>query len=244
MIRFIKYIQDVFGSNYLGIEIQPNDIDPFLSQLKELLGDSYEEFTKNQQSRDKDGFHINLMNVMEYNELSEKMGLDKFINSLDKVLKFEVSDVKLLGIGKAEKHGNQSYYVVVNSDQLQDIRRHYELPEEDFHVTIGFKHKDVYGVRKNEVLKSKSTFLQDLRKKYEKDDESFEFIKGIKNFDGDFYKLIEPIKINDTNAIFRIGIDYYQVSLVDNSLLITGKWQDENDLPILSDVLIKKKFKN
>jgi hypothetical protein len=244
MIRFIKYIQDVFGSNYLGIEIQSSEIAPFLSQLKELIGDSYEEFTKNQQSRDKDGFHIDVMNVMEYNELNEKMGLDKFINSLDRVFKFEVSDVKLLGIGKSEKHGNQSYYVVVRSEQLQDIRQHYGLPEQDFHVTIGFKHKDVYGVRKNEVLKSKSNFLQQLKKSYEKEDESFEFIKGIKNFDGDFYKLIEPIKINDTNAIFRIGIDYYQVSLVDDSLLITGKWQDENDSPIISDVLIKKKFKN
>jgi hypothetical protein len=181
---------------------------------------------------------------MEYNQLNEKMGLDKFINSLDRVFKFEVSDVKLLGIGKSEKHGNQSYYVVVRSEQLQDIRQHYGLPEQDFHVTIGFKHKDVYGVRKNEVLKSKSNFLQQLKKNYEKEDESFEFIKGIKNFDGDFYKLIEPIKINDTNAIFRIGIDYYQVSLVDDSLLITGKWQDENDSPIISDVLIKKKFKN
>jgi len=244
MIRFIKYIQDTLGSNYLGVEIQKNEIDPFLSQLQEYLGEDYDEFTRNQQLRDRDGFHINVINVMEYNELMKKIGLDKFINSLDPILKFQIDDVKLIGIGMSEKHGNKSYYVVVKSEQLQQVRKHYELPEEDFHITIGFKHKDVYGVRKNELLKSKSTFLKTLKQMWSKDDESFEFIKGIKNFDGDFFKLIEPIKINDTNAIFRIGTDYYQVSLVDNSLFITGKWQDDKDAPILSDVLIQKKFKN
>lgn len=232
------------GSNFLGIEIPKSEIDPFLNQLKDLTGDNFEELTKNQLSRDKDSYHICVINVIEYNKLSNEIGMDKFINSLDPIFKFEINDLKLMGIGESEKQGNKAYYVVVKSEQLKNVRRHYELPEEDFHVTIGFKHKDVYGVRKNEILKSKSSFIKILKSMWKKDDESFEFIKGIKNFDGDFFKLIQPIKINDTNAIFRIGSDYYQVSLVDDSLFITGKWQDDKDSPILSDVLVQKKFKD
>jgi len=244
MVHFIEYIQDTLGSNFLGVKIPTTEVQVFLDKLKGILGDSYDEFRKYQQDRDKGEFHITLMNVMEYNQLSKEFGMDKFINSLDPVLKFQLSDIKLLGIGKAEKHGNTAYYIVVQSEQLGQIRKHYDLPEKDFNISIGFKFKDVHGVRKNEILKEESSFLKELKKKYRSEGESFEFIKGIKNFKGDFFKLIEPIKINDTNAIFRIGMDYYQISLVDNSLYITGEWQDENNIPILSDTMINKKFKN
>ena len=118
------------------------------------------------------------------------------------------------------------------------------LDEKDLHVTLGFKWKDVHGVRKNELLVPTSSFMKKIKLEYEKDGESFEFIKGIKNFDLNIFKLIEPIQINDTNAIFRCGDnDYIQVSMIDDRLTISGKWQDTNKLPILSDTLIERKFK-
>ena len=119
-----------------------------------------------------------------------------------------------------------------------------DLPEKDFHITLGFKHKDVHGVRKNEILKTTDPFLARLKKEYYKEGETFEFVKGIKNFDYDHFKLIEPISINDTTATFRCGNnDYFTVSLIDNQFYITAKWQDSEKKPILSDVLINKKFK-
>lgn len=244
MNHFVTYLKDTLGSNYLGIDINITEINPFLNQLKEILGDQYEEYTRNQQNRDSGGFHIAVFNVMEYNELSRKIGLSQFTNMVDKVLKFPISDLKFMGLGKSEKSGNTAYYVVVQSDQLDHIREHFELSIEDFHITIGFKHKDVYGVRKNEILKPHNNFISVLSKNWKKEGESFEFVKGIKNFDGDFYKLIEPTQINDTNAIFRIGMEYYQVSLVDGSLYIVGRWQDEDDKPILSNTIVAKKLKN
>ena len=64
------------------------------------------------------------------------------------------------------------------------------------------------------------------------------------NFDLDFFKLIEPITINDSTAVFRCGDnDYIQLSLIDDKLSISGKWQDTNKLPILSNNLVTKKFK-
>ena len=75
-------------------------------------------------------------------------------------------DLQFLGIGTAEKSGNRAYFIVVRSEKLQEVRKRYGLPEQDFHVTLGFKWKDVFGVRKNEVLKEKEPFLKLLNHLY------------------------------------------------------------------------------
>jgi len=240
----ITYLKDILGSNYLGVKIQETEVRPFLEQLKGILGDQFDLYTSNQKKRDQEGYHITVLNVIDYNRLSEENGIDKFVNSLDQVLKASIDDLKLLGVGKAQKNENTSYFVVCKSDLLDEVRRMYNLPEQDFHITLGFKHKDVYGVRKNELFKMNEPFLNKLKKEYYKEGETFEFVKGVKNFDLDFFKLIEPIEINDTTATFRCGNnDYITIGLVDNQFLITAKWQDNEKKPILSDVVISKKFK-
>ena len=240
----ITYLKDILGSNYLGIKIQETEVRTFLEQLKDVLGDQYEEYTSNQKKRDSDGYHITVINYIDYNRLSQENGIDKFVNSLDQILKASIDDLKLIGIGKAQKNENTAYFVVCKSDLLDEVRKMYNLSEKDFHITIGFKHKDVHGVRKNELFKMSEPFLNKLKKEYYKEGETFEFVKGIKNFDFDFFKLIEPIEINDTTATFRCGDnDYITIGLVDNQFLITAKWQDNEKKPILSDVVITKKFK-
>ena len=240
----ITYLKDILGSNYLGIKIQETEVRTFLEQLKDVLGDQYEEYTSNQKKRDSDGYHITVINYIDYNRLSQENGIDKFVNSLDRILKASIDDLKLIGIGKAQKNENTAYFVVCKSDLLDEVRKMYNLSEKDFHITIGFKHKDVHGVRKNELFKIREPFLNKLKKEYYKEGETFEFVKGIKNFDFDFFKLIEPIEINDTTATFRCGDnDYITIGLVDNQFLITAKWQDNEKKPILSDVVIAKKFK-
>ena len=153
MIRRIEYLKDTLGSNYLGISINPIEIEPYLEKLKAILGDQYEIYTNNQKNRDLGKYHITVINVMDYNKLSAQIGIDKFINSLEPVFDFEIDDVKMMGVGKAEKSGNTAYFIVIKSDKLNAVREKYELPEHDFHITLGFKHKDVFGVRKNEVIK-------------------------------------------------------------------------------------------
>jgi hypothetical protein len=240
----IAYLKDTLGTNYLGVKIQNTEVEPFLNQLKDILGEQYEEYISNQQRRDDGSYHITVVNVIDYNRLMEEMGIDKFVNSLDPVLKAQIDDIKLMGVGRAQKNENTSYFVVCESELLDEVRKMYNLPEQDFHITLGFKHKDVHGVRKNEILKVNEPFLSKLKREYYKEGETFEFVKGIKNFDFDFFKLIEPIKINDTTANFRCGDnDYFTVALIDNQFLITAKWQDSEKQPILSDVVITKKFK-
>lgn len=239
----ITYLKDTIGKNYLGIKISKNEIENFLEELESFLGDSFDEYVKNQQKRDGDGYHITLINPFEYDALCKEMGIDKFINSLDNILKAEINDIKLMGLGTAQKNENNCYFVVVESELLDEVRKMYNLEEKDFHITLGFKFQDVHGVRKNKLMKLDTGFLNKLKSSYKSEGETFEFIKGIKNFDYDFFKLIEPIEINDTTATFRVGdVDYFTISLIDGKFLITAKWQETEKKPILSDTIINKKL--
>jgi hypothetical protein len=241
----VEYIQDTVGNNYIGVNIYNHTIYPFLEQLKEILGDDYEEYILYQQNRDHGHYHITVINVMDYNRLSKEMGMDKFIQSLEPVFDFDFTDIKLLGIGTAERAENRAYFVVVSSDQLQEVRRKYNLPEQDFHITLGFKYKDVFGVRKNQVMTLPDPFLKLLKKNYYNDNETFEFIKEIENFDLDVDSDIEPIKIDDTSATFRCGENnYFTVAYIGDKLRIAAKWQDSEKKPILSATLISKKLKD
>ena len=245
MIHRLEYLKDIANNNYLGVNIYVDNVSPFLNNLKNILGDRYESYIRNQQNRDHGHYHITVINVMEYNKLSKEIGMDKFINSLESAFDYEFDDVQFLGIGTAEKAGNRAYFIVVKSDKLQEVRRKYNLPDQDFHITIGFLHKDVFGVRKNEVLKENDPFLKLLKDLYYNNHETFEFVKEISNFEGDVEKDIEPIKIDNTNAIFRNGNnDYFSISLLDGELKVVAEWQDTENKPIISNTLISKKFKD
>ena len=243
MIHRVEYLKDILGSNYIGINVPIQIVSPFLDRLKNVLGDEYDVYIKNQQNRDNGHYHITVINVMDYNRLSKEMGIDKFINSLESVFDFDFDDVQFLGLGKAQKQDNKSYFIVVRSEKLQEVRRKYGLSEQDFHVTLGFKWKDVFGVRKNEIIKESEPFLKLLKKSYYNNHETFDFVKEIENFEGDSEQEIEPIEIKETTATFRNGKnDYITVSLIDNEFRITNKYQDFSNKPILSHTLISKKF--
>lgn len=244
MIRRIEYLKDTLGNNYLGININPIEVEPHLEKLKMITGDQFETYIQNQKDRDLGRYHITIISVMEYNNLSSQVGIDTFINSLESVFDFEIDDVKMMGLGKAEKAGNTAYFIVVKSNQLNFIRSQYGLSESDFHVTLGFKHKDVFGVRKNEVIKDTSNFIDLLSDRYFKNDESFDFLKDLSNFEGDTEVEIEPIKIDKTNATFRNGLNnYFTIALVENSLRVVAQWQDDSRKPIIARTLVARKLK-
>ena len=96
MIHYVDYVKDSIGNNYLGIKIQNNIIDRFLEDLKEFLSeDEYKIFTDNQKKRDNGSYHITVINVMEMNKLSNNMGMDKFVSSLQAVFKYDIDDLQM-----------------------------------------------------------------------------------------------------------------------------------------------------
>jgi hypothetical protein len=161
MTYYLNYLKDTIGNNYLGINIYLEIAQPFLNELKEIIGEEdFKIYTDNQKKRDHGHYHITVINVMDYNKLSKEEGVDKFVNSLEPIFKYEIDDLRLMGIGTATKNENRAYFVVCESDKLDAIRTRYNLPKQDFHITLGFKWKDVFGVPKKELISKKDKFLK------------------------------------------------------------------------------------
>jgi hypothetical protein len=246
MQYFLSYIKDIAGNNYLGIKIERGLVEPYLVELKDILGSEYETYTKFQQERDHGSYHITVINVMDYNKLS-KLGMDKFINSLETIMKYPIDDLQMLGIGTAQKNENRAYFVVCRSEKLKSIRERYDLPEQDFHVTLGFKFKDVFGVRKNEVLKRDSKFIQLLGEEYLKS-ENFEFLRKIDNWDENPDLEITPVSLSDSFLKVKVGDYLMDIGITDDSnFQVFTKYKDEKNLrrmptSELLSIITKKDF--
>ena len=153
MKHYVEHVKDATGQNYLAIKIDKLEVLPFLDKLRSILGkENYDVYVGNQQTRDHGSNHITVINVMEYGKLTKAMGMDKFVTALQPVLEYEIDDLEMLGVGKAEAKGNTAYFVVCQSDKLDALRDRFELPKQDFHITLGFDKKDVFGVPKNDIL--------------------------------------------------------------------------------------------
>ena len=139
MEYYLTNLKDISGNNYLGIKIENGWVEPFLNELKEILGEDFSKYTNLQQQRDHNSYHITVINVMDYNRLTKEMGISNFINSLDLIFKYPIDDLQMLGIGTASRNENRAYFVVCRSEKLKAIRDRYGLPEQDFHITLGFK---------------------------------------------------------------------------------------------------------
>ena len=245
MVYYINYLKDVLGNNYLGLDIPKHVVEPFLNELKDILGeDDYVTFTENQIKRDGGHYHITLINTMEFNRLSKQMGIDKFVNSLDPIFKYPIDDVRLLGVGRAQKNENTAFFVVCNSEKLDAVRTRFELSNHDFHTTLAFLYKDVFGVPKNEIFKKESKFIQLLRSEFYKND-NWSFVKRIKNFDLDPKAEIIPVKLTDTTLKVKCEGFYLDIGYSEDGecLRIYTKYSVEEDLPRLSETEISRILK-
>jgi hypothetical protein len=243
MIYYLQYLKDSIGNNYIGIQMPNGTVEPFLNELKEIIGeDDYNKFTENQIKRDSGHYHITVINVMEYNALSKSMGIDKFVNSLEPIFKYEIDDLKMMGVGTAAKNENRAYFIVCQSDKLEAIRDRYELPKQDFHITLAFKFKDIFGVRKNEVLEKDSKFLKLLSIEYYKND-NWNFIKQIENFNLSKDDELIPVVIYDNRIKFKCGSYFTEIGLLDDERFwVIAQYPLDKELPRLSETEISKKI--
>jgi hypothetical protein len=153
MKYYVEHVKDAIGNNYLGIKIDNLEVLPFLDKLRSVLSkEDYDLYTGNQQARDHGAYHMTIINVMDYNRLAKIMGVDNFVKALQPIFEYEIDDLEMLGVGKAEAKGNTAYFVVCLSDKLDALRSRFELSKHDFHITLGFNMKDVFGIPKNEIL--------------------------------------------------------------------------------------------
>lgn len=242
MTFYVTYLRDVIGNNYLGLDIPITIIQPYLNELRDILGeDDYVKFTENQIKRDGGHYHITVINVTDHNRLSKNMGIDKFVNSLDPILKYPIDDLKLLGVGRAQKNENTAFFIVCDSAKLEAIRNRFELEKHDFHITLGFNWKDVFGIRKNELFKKEGKFIQLLRTEFYKN-ENWNFIKNISNYDLDPKAEIIPVKLTDTYLKVKCDGFYLDIGYQEEgeSLRIYTNYSIDEDLPRLSETEIAR----
>jgi hypothetical protein len=153
MTYYLTYLKDTIGNNYVGINIPEAVVETHLEKLKEILGEEdFEIFTQNQKMRDHGHYHITVINVMDCNRLSKEMGMANFVKSVELAFEYPVEDLEMLGVGKASKNNNTAYFIVCQSDSLDAVRTRFNLTKQDFHTTLGFNAKDVFGVPKNVVI--------------------------------------------------------------------------------------------
>jgi hypothetical protein len=245
MTFYVTHLRDVIGNNYLGLDIPVSVVQPHLNELRDILGeDDYDKFTENQIKRDGGHYHITVINVADYNRLSKHMGIDKFVNSLDPILKYPIDDLKLLGVGRAQKNENTAFFIVCDSAKLEAIRNRYDLQKQDFHVTLGFNFRDVFGVPKNELFKKEGKFIQLLRTEFYKK-ENWNFIKNISNYDLDPKAEIIPVKLTDTYLKVKCEGYYLDIGYQEDGdcLRIYTKYSIDEDLPRLSENEISRILK-
>jgi hypothetical protein len=246
MIYRLEYIKDIVGTNFVGINIYKDAVLPFLEKMKHYTGDEYDEYVKYQQERDSGHYHCTIFNVADFHKISKDINN---INILDEIINTaEINDFQIIDVGSVQRNNNKCYFIVCRSKILQSIRRRFKLEEIDLHITIGFKWKDVHGIRKNEVLPNYEPFIHELSKYYYDFDNSFDFIKELENYDYDLNKEIFVVRISPTYANFKVGnehgtVDIFTVTIIGDVLRIACKWQGKSEEnPYLSDTIILRKF--
>ena len=122
---------------YIGGYVSKATLMPYLNKLKTILADDYSDYRENQAKRDHHSFHVTLINPFEYQKLSPSQ-----------VKTGQMLTVNLVGLGHAQKPGKAAYFVVANSADGRFYRQQLLLKPKDFHVTLGFKPQDVFGVSK------------------------------------------------------------------------------------------------
>ena len=142
---YITTTKDVLGNTYLVIKFENDDIIKNIINNWNIDSNIKQELVEKQSNRDNNSHHITILNVVEYKKLDKKL--------IQQIIHKEIS-LELIGIGKAidEKKGNESHFIVVDSKQLDDYRIGLELKPHDFHITIGFDKKDVFGKPKNKTV--------------------------------------------------------------------------------------------
>ena len=175
------------------------------------------EYKLNQQKRDNNLHHITIINSQELKNINyEESDLDiKNIN---------------LGLSKIQKDNNEVYYLYIYSNDLNNIRKEFNLEPKYFHITLGFKFNDIHDKDKS----LNNIFFKQILNDNDIINIDDDYIKNyLKN--NHYYPklLIKELKTNFKKYIKNIDI------LIENKnyLGYIFKYQSTNDINNLKDAI-------
>lgn len=134
-IKLVK-LTDNSGLTYVGGKVNAADLDVYLAQMKQILGDDFTLYRQYQSNRDHHTFHMTLINPYEYQTLKKPVAIGTILS------------VSLRGLARVSAGDKTAYFVIAQSMQAKSYRQSLVLTDKDFHVTLGFYPNDVYGVSK------------------------------------------------------------------------------------------------
>jgi len=140
----VSKLQDNQGQVYLGAKVNSAELVIYLHKLAQLLGDDFQQYRALQAARDHQLFHMTLLSPNEY-QLADKGLVEKLLSSAEN----NQLTVNLLGLGTVKLDDKETFFVVAQSTSGQFIRQRLLLKNKDFHITLGFKPNDIYGVTKD-----------------------------------------------------------------------------------------------
>lgn len=126
---------------YIGIKIPETVLEDHIKILQENVSRrAFVEMRENQSRRDRGSFHMTLIAPREGYETFDQ---SDFLN-----MQFNLS---LIGVGHAKNETDEAFYVVVNCKEGDELRTNLSLKPRDFHITLGFRERDVHNVSKDET---------------------------------------------------------------------------------------------
>ena len=182
----------------------------------------------NQKSRDDNKYHIT---IIEPNEVSKEQ-LNNY-NIIEKEVK-----ILNLGLSKIVNNNNEVFYLFIYSDDLNKIRKEFDLPPKNFHITLGFKFNDIHDKEKgydNIFLKNKDI----------NDDiiQEIEYIsKDVKNYLKNNYYL-PKLLIKELKKNFNKNkLNYNTLIENDNYLGYIFKYQETGNIDDLIEAIKKYNY--
>ncbi len=239
----IEYLKDSIGNNYVGINMFTYITSPYIDALSEILSkEDFKLFTDNQKIRDNNKYHITLFNVIELNQICSDPKKLKYL--VDYVINLNIPNINLKGIGEASRGLNKCYFIIIESDLLDKIRRDFGFEKKDLHITIGFNPKDVHGVDKSKVINKIEKFIKLFKNEFYIDP-SLSFLKHISNWNQNLKGDIKTFSLTDKHIDVYCDNYYITIGCIDNELTVLCEWIDKSKSvgPFLTQTEILKIIK-
>ncbi len=171
MFYSIQIKEDKANQRYLAFQVSDIDIDyerilsHHIQEIKKKLKEkkcpddliekiNVIDYMQNQKNRDNDTYHVTVMNVAFWNKLTQE-DQNSLLQDIHSTLLISQEFIKPIGIGCQFNEKDISIFEVLKiddnlNDVIQEYRNKYDIPSQDYHMTLGFSRKDVHRKPKTE----------------------------------------------------------------------------------------------
>lgn len=135
----------MYRRGYVGAEVDRSAVCEFEEKLLKLDAEA-QQWMQNRRTRDNTThYHATLLTPQETRTLKKNGQLDNFLKDCSSVKNV----LTPVGLGTVREEDNQAWFVVCDNPYVDSVREKYDLPHKDYHLTLGFKDKDIHSQSKD-----------------------------------------------------------------------------------------------